>query len=220
MNSRKGRKGPYPSGCSGERESHHLELLPAGTGRHCQADCHQPSCHLLPMALLPLPALGWVGHRAELRGSQGMLGYPQAAERMLGSFGAAHGGSVTRVAKGEARGCFLLLPGPTCPAGGSNLHLIVIRQRAPKWEVNAELQIDVDSVYFNYSLNRGDKGFLAPGVIRFVFIDSPGCHYLERNERVLSVAPICTPCPGCQPWQRGGTAHPAYTRAVWGTGML
>lgn len=59
--------------------------------------------------------------------------------------------------------------------------------------MNTELWIDVDSVYFNYSLNRGDTGFLALGVIRFVFIDSPGCHYLERNERVLSTAPICTP---------------------------
>lgn len=89
------------------------------------------------------------------------------------------------------------------------MHLIVIRRRAPKWEVNAELRIDVDSVYFNYSLNRGDKGFLAPGVIRFVFIDSPGCHYLERRERVLSMAPICH---GCQHRQRGGTAQPAYAR--------
>lgn len=74
--------------------------------------------------------------------------------------------------------------------------------------MNAELWIDVDSVYFNYSLNRGDTGFLALGVIRFVFIDSPGCHYLERNERVLSMAPICTPCPGCQHGQRDGAAHP------------
>lgn len=97
------------------------------------------------------------------------------------------------------------------------MHLIVIRRRAPKWEVNAELRIDVDSVYFNYSLNRGDKGFLAPGVIRFVFIDSPGCHYLERRERVLSMAPICH---GCQHRQRGGTAQPAYARAVWGTVSL
>lgn len=55
-----------------------------------------------------------------------------------------------------------------------------------------ELWIDVDSVYFNYSLNRGDTGFLALGVIRFVFIDSPGCHYPERNKQVLSRAPICT----------------------------
>lgn len=96
------------------------------------------------------------------------------------------------------------------------MHLIVIRRRAPKWEVNAELQIDVDSVYFNYSLNRGDKGFLAPGVIRFVFIDSPGCHYLERKERVLSMAPICTPCPGCQHRQRGDTAHPALCQGSLG----
>lgn len=74
--------------------------------------------------------------------------------------------------------------------------------------MNAELWIDVDSVYFNYSLNCGDTGFLALGVIRFVFIDSPGCHYTERNERVLSTAPICTPCPGCQHGQKGATAHP------------
>lgn len=99
-----------------------------------------------------------------------------------------------------------LPPGLTCPTGGSSLHLIVIRQRAPKWEVNTELWIDVDSVYFNYSLNRGDTGFLAPGVIRFVFIDSPGCHYPERNKQVLSMAPICTLCLGCQHGRRGGTA--------------
>lgn len=40
--------------------------------------------------------------------------------------------------------------------------------------MSAELRIDADSVYFNYSLNRGDTGFLAPGVIRFVLIDPPG----------------------------------------------
>lgn len=76
-----------------------------------------------------------------------------------------------------------------------------------------ELWIDVDSVYFNYSLNRGDTGFLAPVVIRFVFIDSPGCHYPERNERVLSMAPICL---GCQHGQRGGTDCPH--QGGWGTG--
>lgn len=86
--------------------------------------------------------------------------------------------------------------------------------------MNAELWIDVDSVYFNYSLNRGDTGFLALGVIRFVFIDSPGCHYLERNERVLSAAPICTPCPGCQRGQRGGTPWPAHMGAVGAQGAL
>lgn len=86
MNSGKGRKGPYPLDCSREWESHQLELLPAGTGRHCQADCHQTSCHLLPVALSPLPAVEWVGHGAGLDGSQGTLGYPRAAVRMLGSF--------------------------------------------------------------------------------------------------------------------------------------
>lgn len=83
------------------------------------------------------------------------------------------------------------IPIPPSPTGGSNLHLIVLRRSAPKWEVNAELWIDVDSVYFNYSLNRSDTGFLAPGVIRFVFIDPPlGCHYPERNEWVLHLHPL------------------------------
>ena len=89
--------------------------------------------------------------------------------------------------------------------------------------MNAELWIDVDSVYFNYSLNCGDTGFLAPGVIRFVFIDSPGCHYPERNERVLSTAPICTLCPGCQhPLPEGwhSPPWPVRTRVVGAQGAL
>lgn len=71
------------------------------------------------------------------------------------------------------------------------MHLIVLRRSAPKWEVNAELRIDVDSVYFNYSLNRGDTGFLAPGVIRFVFIDPPRAAVIQREMNGCS---ICTPC--------------------------
>lgn len=50
---REGEEGLYPSGCSKEWESHQLELLPAEAGRHCQADCHQPSC-------LPSDACGLV----------------------------------------------------------------------------------------------------------------------------------------------------------------
>lgn len=108
-----------------------------------------------------------------------------------------------------------LPPGPTCPAGGSNLHLIVIRQRAPKWEVNAEPWIDVDSVYFNYSLNRGDRGFLAPGVIRFVFIDSPGCHYPGEKRAGALLGSHLHALPGVSAWAEGW--HRAPWRS-WGTG--
>lgn len=80
-------------------------------------------------------ALAYTG----LDGSQGTLGCPQGAETVLGSFWAAHGapctGSVLLSSQGalwpmvgaSPRRHFPLPPGTTCPTGGSNLHLIVIR---------------------------------------------------------------------------------------------
>lgn len=71
--------------------------------------------------------------------SQGTLGCPQSAKRVLGSFWAAHGapgtGSVLLSSSGPLwlkvgafpRRRLLLPPSPMCPMGGSNLHLIVIR---------------------------------------------------------------------------------------------
>lgn len=107
------------SGCSGEQRSHLLELLPAALpGRLSLA---QPPSTAHGHRVLHHTGLdGSQGTHRVLRGCWAPLGLPMLlpswVQPMVGCvFPAQHIGACP------------LPPSPTCPAGGSNLHLIVMR---------------------------------------------------------------------------------------------